>query len=82
MDRGAWWATYSPRGCKESDTTERRSLSLLLITTGEQNGAICVYIYIPKTCLKRSLYIQTHSYFLVIELEHDSDQLLNKIFKT
>ena len=22
MDRGAWWATYSPRGCKESDTTE------------------------------------------------------------
>ena len=23
MDGGAWWATYSPRGCKESDTTER-----------------------------------------------------------
>ena len=23
MDRGAWWATYSPWGCKESDTTER-----------------------------------------------------------
>ena len=22
MDRGAWWATYSPWGCKESDTTE------------------------------------------------------------
>ena len=22
MDRGAWWATYSPRGCRESDTTE------------------------------------------------------------
>ena len=22
MDRGAWWATYSPRGHKESDTTE------------------------------------------------------------
>ena len=22
MDGGAWWATYSPRGCKESDTTE------------------------------------------------------------
>ena len=23
MDGGAWWATYSPRGRKESDTTER-----------------------------------------------------------
>ena len=22
MDRGAWWATYSPQGCKELDTTE------------------------------------------------------------
>ena len=22
MDRGAWWATYSPWGCKESDRTE------------------------------------------------------------
>ena len=24
MDRGAWWATYSPRGGKEVDTTEWR----------------------------------------------------------
>ena len=24
MDRGSWWATYSPWGCKESDTTEHR----------------------------------------------------------
>ena len=23
MDRGAWWATYSPWGHKESDTTEQ-----------------------------------------------------------
>ena len=23
MDGGAWWATYSPRGRKELDTTER-----------------------------------------------------------
>ena len=23
MDGEAWWATYSPRGCKELDTTER-----------------------------------------------------------
>ena len=23
MDRGAWWATYSPWGRKELDTTER-----------------------------------------------------------
>ena len=23
MDRGAWWATYSPRGRRESDRTER-----------------------------------------------------------
>ena len=23
MDRGAWWATYSPWGLKESDMTER-----------------------------------------------------------
>ena len=25
MDRGAWQATYSTKGCKESDTTERLS---------------------------------------------------------
>ena len=24
MDRGAWWATYSPKGCKESETTEQK----------------------------------------------------------
>ena len=23
MDRGAWWATYSPWGCKELDTTKQ-----------------------------------------------------------
>ena len=28
MDRGAWQAPYSPWGHKESDTAERRSLSL------------------------------------------------------
>ena len=22
MDRGAWWTTYCPRGCRESHTTE------------------------------------------------------------
>ena len=29
MEGGAWWV-YSPRGRKESDTTERLTLSLLL----------------------------------------------------
>ena len=28
MDRGAWWATWSPLSCKESDTTERLRLTL------------------------------------------------------
>ena len=28
MDRGAWQATYSPLGCKESDMTEPPTLSL------------------------------------------------------
>ena len=28
MDRGVWWATYSPWGHKESDTTEWLTLSL------------------------------------------------------
>ena len=32
MDRGAWWATYSPWGCNESDTTERFHLVLILIS--------------------------------------------------
>ena len=31
MDRGTWQATYSPWGCKESDMTERVSLSSYLI---------------------------------------------------
>ena len=28
MDRGAWWATWSPLSCRESDTTERPALTL------------------------------------------------------
>ena len=30
MDRGAWWATYSPWSPKESDTTEKLTLSLFM----------------------------------------------------
>ena len=29
VDRGAWWATCSPQGLKESDTTERLDLPLV-----------------------------------------------------
>ena len=31
MDRGAWWATYSPWRCKELDRTERLTLSYVYI---------------------------------------------------
>ena len=31
MGRGAWWATYSPWGCKELDTTEQLTTPILLI---------------------------------------------------
>ena len=31
MDRGVWWTTYSPWGCKESDISERLSLPLSLL---------------------------------------------------
>ena len=30
MDRGAWWATYSPWGCKELDMTEHIHIGILL----------------------------------------------------
>ena len=35
MDQGAWWATYSPWGCKKLDTTEQgpEEVSLLLRVT-------------------------------------------------
>ena len=36
-DGGAWWAT-SPRGGKESDTTERLHFPFSLSCTGEGNG--------------------------------------------
>ena len=35
LDRGAWWATYSPWGCKESDTTERLNTCKLLVVACE-----------------------------------------------
>ena len=38
MDGGAWWATYSPRGCEESDTTERLHFHFSLSCIGEGNG--------------------------------------------
>ena len=34
MDSGAWWATYSPWGHKESDMTERLSRHILEQTGG------------------------------------------------
>ena len=36
VDREAWWVTYSPRGCKELDTTEQ--------LTHTQNGLIGVIL--------------------------------------
>ena len=32
IGRGAWWATYSPRGHKESKTTERPTLLLAVVS--------------------------------------------------
>ena len=31
MDGGAWWATYHPQGCKESDTTEQLHFHFLFL---------------------------------------------------
>ena len=31
MDRGAWWATYSPWGRKESDMTEHAYMTYYLV---------------------------------------------------
>ena len=31
MDRGAWWATYSPWGRKESDMTEHAHMTYCLV---------------------------------------------------
>ena len=39
MDGGAWWATYSPWGCKELDTTEQLHFHFSLSCTGEGNGS-------------------------------------------
>ena len=41
MDRGAWQATYSPWGLKESDITERLSLPFRL------DQARLLYLYFP-----------------------------------
>ena len=41
MDRGAWQATYSPWGRKESDITERLSLPFRL------DQARLLYLYFP-----------------------------------
>ena len=40
IDRGAWWATWS---CKESDTTERLTLSLSIILVNTHSIA-----YLPN----------------------------------
>ena len=42
MDRGAWWATYSPWGCKELDMVSDSACTSICITdklsyTGEIN---------------------------------------------
>ena len=52
MNRGAWWATYSPWGHKESDTTERLStaqgtlLSILSMITYMRRESKKEWIYV------------------------------------
>ena len=40
-DRGAWRATYSPWGCKESDATERLSLSFFPVELIRSQWVAC-----------------------------------------
>ena len=49
MDRGAWWATYSPRGHRESDTTEWLSMH----ATGFLLGGDKLWLLGPG-CLRRN----------------------------
>ena len=51
MDRGAWWATYSQRSCKESEMAEWLSTaklinSVVIVSGGQQrDSAIHVSMY-------------------------------------
>ena len=41
VDRGDWWATYSPCGHKQSDMTEH-------LSTPTYNEGICQYTYLDE----------------------------------
>ena len=42
MDRGAWWATYSPKGCMELDTTEATQHTQTHVKNGLQTARRCM----------------------------------------
>ena len=42
MDRGDWWAIYSPWDCKEWNMTER--LNILGPRLGGEYGCVCVCV--------------------------------------
>ena len=48
MDRGAWWATYSPWGRKQSDRTEQLHFHLFLSDKGLISN-ICKEVIEQKT---------------------------------
>ena len=50
MDRGAWWATYSPWGPKESDMTEWKTISLSLFKSCMFSSCCSVAQSCPTLC--------------------------------
>ena len=68
MGRGAWWATYSPLGCKESDTTEQLSHTANPVSLG------------AASCLLTSASLEYSSPEMRPWLEQCGKRLFKKVF--
>ena len=66
MDRGAWWATKSPWGCKELDTTERLSTYVPEISIQSvQSFSHCLTLWDPTDCSTPGSPIHLNSWSLL-----------------
>ena len=62
-DRGAWWATYSPSDCKESDTTEWLSMHACAKCVMRRKNELFYILF-----NKRSLAYVTENKFFIFSM--------------
>ena len=74
MDRGAWWAIYSPWGRKESDTTEQLTLSL--------SQGIVYFVNIKIFLMFANVILSGHNYVRYLSVDYPLYESISRNVQT